>query len=163
MTTQKSVHLDNARTIQLDIIQLLDGMGYCLDWRPEASSWSARQVVYHLLDTPPSGLPRVIRGVFSGELEEFELWADLDNINPDRTSYDLEQVQKDISGFFDSMMEVLEAAAEEEFEQKSVLLHQRNRGWDEPRTVQNLLEGLFARHWRDHLGQIRELRESLGM
>ena len=163
MATQKSAHLDNARTIQLDIIQLLDGMGYCLDWRPEPSSWSARQVVYHLLDTPPSGLPRVIRGVLTGELEEFELWADLDNMNPDRASYDLEQVQKDISEFFDSMMEVLEAAAEEEFEQKSVLLHQRNRGWDEPRTVQNLLEGLFAGHWRDHLGQIRELRESLGM
>ena len=43
-------------------------MDYCLDWKPDASAWCARQVVYHLLNTPPGGLASVVKGVLSGGL-----------------------------------------------------------------------------------------------
>ena len=38
------------------LLRLLEGMDYCLDWKPDPAEWSARQVIYHLLDTPPGGL-----------------------------------------------------------------------------------------------------------
>ena len=163
MDSGKNQHLENVRGIQGELLELLDGMDYCLDWKPDPASWSARQVVYHLLDTPPGGFHQVLWGMLTRELDELELWSDLDNMTPERAGYDLEQVREDLRGFFEGMEEALESAVEEDFEQKSVLVHQRNRGWDEPRSAQNLLEGLFARHWREHLGQIRELRDSLGM
>lgn len=163
MTGRKDEHLENVRGIQGELLGLLEGMDYCLDWKPDSASWSARQVVYHLLDTPPGGFHQVLWGVLTGELDEFELWSDLDNITPERTGYDLDQILEDLRGFFERMEQALALAAEEDLEQKSVLVHQRNRGWDEPKSAQNLLEGLFARHWREHLAQVLELREGLGM
>ena len=163
MDSGKNQQLENLRSIQGELLGLLDGMDYCLDWKPESASWSARQVVYHLLDTPPGGFHQVLRGILTGELEEFELWSDLDNMTPERAEYDLEQILEDLRGFFDGMAEALESAVEADLEGKSVLVHQRNLGWDEPRSAQNLLEGLFARHWREHLGQVSELRDGLGM
>ena len=163
MTGRKDEHLENVHGIQGELLELLDGMDYCLDWKPDSESWSARQVVYHLLDTPPGGFHQVLWGMLTGELDEFELWSDLDNMTPERTAYDLDQIREDLRGFFQRMEEALELAVEEDLEQKSILVHQRNRGWDEPRSAQNLLEGLFARHWREHLAQVLELREALGM
>ena len=163
MTSQKDTHLENVQGIQSELLELLDGMDYCLDWKPEPSAWSARQVVYHLLDTPPRGFHEVLWGILSGDLAEFELWSDQDYVNPDRLGYDLEQLREDLDEFFQGMREALETATEEDFEERSVMVHQRNQGWDEVRTAQSLLEGLFARHWREHLTQIGELRDALGM
>jgi hypothetical protein len=159
----KDVQLANVRAVRAELLQLLDGMDYCLDWKPDPSSWSVREVVYHLLDTPLGGIHSVLRGTLAGELTEFDVWADLTNMTPERQANDMGQVLEDLDGLFQGMEKALEAASSEELAGKPVLVHLRNRGRDEPRTVQALLEGLFARHWRDHLGQIKELRESLGV
>lgn len=163
MASKKEAHLATVRSIQGELLQLLDGMDYCLDWKPDPSGWSAREVVYHLLDTPPGGFQRVLEGTLSGTLAEFDLWSDQSNMTPERAAFGLELIRKDFDAFFQGMEGALAAAGNEDFAGKSIIVHQRNRGWDEPRTVQNLLEGLFARHWREHLAQIRELREALGL
>ena len=163
MINSKDAHLDNVKSVQSEILRLLDGMDYCLDWKTEPTDWSARQVVYHILDTPPGGIHQVLWGAISGDLDEFELWSDRDNMTPDRSTYDLDQIREDISEFFQGMEEAVEATNEADFEEKSILAHLRSRGVDEIRTLEMLLQGIFDRHWREHLQQIRDLREGLGM
>lgn len=163
MSSQKDAHLENIRSIQAQVLQLLDGMDYCLDWKPDPDEWSAKEVLYHLLDTPPGGVPAVLKGMLFGEQTEFDVWGDLSNMTTERQTYDMEQVLEDIGGFFRDLEEATVAAAEEDFEGKVVMAHMRTRGGDRERSAKMLLEGLFARHWRDHLEQIRELRESLGV
>ncbi len=69
----------------------------------------------------------------------------------------------DINALFRGVEGALEPATDEDLTGKPVLAHLRSRNRDEPRTAQALLEGVFTRHWREHLAQIGELRESLGM
>jgi inactivated superfamily I helicase len=163
LTTRIDEHLDRIHGIEAEMLQLLDGMDYCLDWKPDASAWSARQVVYHLVETPEGGLHPVLWGILSGELKDFEIWADQDNLTPDRLTYDVEQLREDIGEFFRGMSEALETATDDDLDSKAVLAHHRKRGRDDERTLQMLLDGLFAHHWRSHLEQIGELRMSLGM
>ena len=163
LTTRIDEHLENFRTIESQILQLLDGMDYCLDWKPDSSAWSARQVVYHLLETPEGGLHQVLWGMLSGEMAEFDIWADLDNLTPDRLAYDTEQLREDIGEFFRGMAEVLGTATDDDLDTKAILARHRVRGRENERTLQDLLDGIFAHHWGGHLDQIRELRTSLGM
>ena len=163
MSTNKDTHLQTVRVIQSELLDLLNGMDYCLDWKPGPDAWSAREVVYHLLDTPPQGIHTILRQVLGDEISEFDLRSDLTNMTMDRLSYDIDQVVEDVNRLFQGMEAVLEAAGEGDLSGKSVMVHQRNRGWDELRTLPELLDGLFARHWREHLAQVRELREALGV
>jgi hypothetical protein len=163
MASQKEAHLATIRSIHAELLQLLDGMDYCLDWKPDSSAWSAREVVYHLLDTPPGGVHRVLRGILSGQLKGYDLWADRSNMSPERLVYDAERVRRDINHYSQSLEEAVAALSEDDFAGKSVLVHLRSRDRAETRTAEALLEGVFARHWREHLGQIRALREALGV
>lgn len=163
MTTGKEFHLEEARTIQAELLRLVEGMGYCLDWRPDADEWSARQVIYHLLETPPGGIAPLLRGIFSGSLREFDLWADQDSVTAERLSLALEQVEADIGRYFQDLEQTIQAAAEEDLTAKPVLAHWKSHDRDQECTAQMLLEGLFARHWREHLAQLGELREALGI
>ena len=163
MSTNKDTHLQTVRVIQSELLDLLNGMDYCLDWKPDPDAWSVREVVYHLLETPPRGVDTVLRQVLAGEISEFDLRSDLTNMTMDRLSYDIDQVVEDVNRLFQGMEAALEATDEGDLSGKSVMVRQRNRGWDEPRTLQELLDGLFARHWREHLTQVRELREALGV
>jgi hypothetical protein len=161
LTSRKQGHQDNAGTIHAELLKLLEGMDYCLDWKLQDSDWSAREVVYHLLDTPPGGSHAVVRGVVSGEITEYEISSDLTNMTPERSGHDMEQITASIADFFANMNEAVGNAAEEDLDGKSVMVHQRTRGTDEERTLEAVLAG-FDRHWRDHLAQIKELRDALG-
>ena len=163
MTSQKNDNIEKVQSVRDEMVGLMEGMDYCLDWKPDPSSWSVRQVVYHLLDTPPGGLNQLLWGLLSGELQEIDLWADRDNITPDRSSYDLEQINEDITDFFQDMDQALESVSPDDFDEKSILIHFKTRGDDEERTLQVLLEGALGRHWQEHFSQIRELRDSLGV
>ena len=105
MTSQKETHLTSVHRIRDELMQTLDGMDYCLDWKPEPAAWSAREVIYHLLDTPPGGVHRVLAGVLSGQLREYDLWADRSNMTAERLAYDAERVRQDIGRFFQGMEE----------------------------------------------------------
>ena len=163
MANSKDAHLADIRGISDDLLQLLEGIDYCLDWKPDAESWSVREVVYHLVDTPLGGLHNLVQGILSGEQREFDLVPDLSNMTAERMANGPQEVRQDISAVLQGLERAVSVAGEGELVEKSILAHLKARGRDEERTVEMLLDGLFARHWRGHLEQIRELRESLGM
>ena len=163
MTSRKDDNQGIVSGIRTELLDLIDGMAYCLDWKPDPTAWSVRQVVYHILETPAGGIHEVVWGMLSGELAAFEIWADLDNMTAERMAYDIDQIQEDIDEFFHELSDAIESAAEEDFDGKSALAHLRSREVDEDRTVQELLDRAFEGHWRSHLAQIKDLRDSLGM
>ena len=141
---------------------LLDGMNYCLDWKPDGDDWSPREIVYHLLDTPPGGMAPVVRGVVSGEISEYEIWSDRSNVTEVRATLELPEIHADITAFFDAFAAALGSASEADLQGRRVMMHQRTRGQDEERTLETALER-FAGHWRGHLEQLSELRSALGL
>ena len=163
MTDHRDTHLEKIRGIRRQIFANLEGMDYCLDWKPDADSWSVREVVYHLVDTPEGGLHTLISGMLSGQTKEFDLTPDLNNMNPERQTLDLNRVRLDVAQVLDGLEAAVSAANDEGLATITVLAHLKARGIDEERTPQMLLEGLFARHWQDHADQLRELRETLGI
>ncbi|MCH8108081.1 MAG: hypothetical protein IIB30_06960 [Chloroflexi bacterium] len=163
MTEGKQSLLEDAQAIHGELLQLVEGMGYCLDWKPDPAQWSARQVIYHLLETPPGGIAPLLRSIFSGSIQEFDLWAGQDNVTPERLALELEKVESDIGRYFQDLQETITAAGEEDFTGRTVMAHWKTYGRDQERTAKELLEGLFARHWREHMVQLGELREALGL
>ena len=87
----------------------------------------------------------------------------MSKLTQERQGRDIGQVKQDLEGFFQGMREALAIAEGEDLESKPVLAHLRSSGKDEYRTARMLLERTFIRHWRKHLGQVRQLRESLGI
>ena len=163
MTSHRDAHLEKIRGIRSQLLANLEGMDYCLDWKPNADSWSVREVVYHLVDTPKGGLHTLISGMLSGKTKEFDLAPDLNNMNPERQTLDLNQVRLDISQVLDGLKAALSGASDDELATITVLAHLKALGIDEERSPQMLLEGLFARHWQGHADQLKELRDALGI
>ena len=163
MTSQKEQHLENISDIRSELFQILEGMDYCLDWRPDPESWSAREVITHILNTPPPGVPGILKEMLAGDMQEYDLWADEKYLTPEGQSWDLGQLREQLDRYFGALEETLASATGDDIANTSVMVHQRNRHWDEPRTAQWLLERLFAGHWREHLDQLRELRNGLGI
>jgi hypothetical protein len=152
---------ENTDSLRTALLELLDGMNYCLDWKPEESDWSAREIVYHVIDTPPGGMAAVVRDIVSGEISEYEIWSDRTNVTGNRATLDKEEVEADIAAFFDVFSGALANATDADLQGRRVLMHQRTRGQDEDRTLETALAG-FDRHWRAHLEQLGELRAALG-
>ena len=162
MTSAREQHLANITDIRTELFAILEGMDYCLDWRPGPEDWSAREVLTHMLNTPPPGVPTLLRDILAGDITEYNLWADEKYLTPEAQEWDLAQVKEQLAGYFTALEEALASATDDDLA-APVMVHQRNRHWDEPRPVQWLAERLFAGHWREHLGQLRELREALGV
>ena len=160
MTTIQSQR-ENVDSLCASLLELLDGMNYCLDWKPEESEWSPREVVYHLLDTPPGGMASVVQGIVSGEISEYEIWSDRSNVTEARATLDMTEIESDIAAFFDVFNAALAAAGDADLQGRRILMRQRTRGQDEERTLETALAG-FGRHWRGHLEQLGELRAALG-
>ena len=163
MATGKQEHLDSIRSVKTEFLAVLIGMDYCLDWKQDDSEWSARELVYHVLDTPPGGAQNLVKGILAGEIQEYEIWSDLTNMTPERIEFDLERVNADIEAFFTSLDESVSQVSDEDLEGKKVLMHQRTRGVDEERTLNAILDRTLKGHMRDHLAQLRELREILAI
>ena len=58
--------------------------------------------------------------------------------------------------------DAIAGAGDADFEERTTFAHLPARGIHETRTAQTLIDGL-ERHWGEHLGQLRALREALGM
>ena len=134
-----------------------------LEVKPDPAQWWARQGIYPVPETPPGGIAPLLRSIFSGSSQEFDLWADQDNVRPERLTLELEKVESDIGRYFQDLQETITAAGEEDFTGRTVIAHWKTYGRDQERTAKDLLEGLFARHWREHMVQLGELREALGL
>lgn len=163
MTSLRDTQLEVVRRIRSEALAILEGMDYCLDWKPDAASWSAREVVYHLVDTPSGGLHNLLRGVLDGTIKEFDMVPDLTNLDQQRQAADMIQVRQDLVGVLDGIEQALSNTTDEDLATRSALGHFKARGQDEERTPQVILERTLARHWGEHLEQLRELRETLGV
>lgn len=159
MTTARDQHLTNVYEIRTEVFQILHGMEGCLDWRPDEDSWSAREVITHMLYTPPGGVPQILRGLLSGGVREYDLWADQKYMTEEAAAWTLAQVIEQFNAYFDSLEELLTTLDDEALVETTAMVHQRNRHWDEPRPAQWLVERLFAGHWREHLTQLSELKQ----
>ena len=160
MTSARDQHLTNVREIHSELFEILEGMESCLDWRPDADTWSAREVITHMLYTPPGGVPVILRGLLLGEVQEYDLWADQKYMSDEAEGWSLEQVMNQFTGYFQSLEQQLTPLDDDTLAETTALVHQRNRHWDEPRPAQWLVERLFAGHWREHLVQLRELKQA---
>ncbi len=146
MTSAREQHLDNVREIRAELFTILDGMADSLDWRPDPESWSAREVITHMLYTPPGGVPAILKGMLAGSVQEYDLWADQKYLTATSETWTLEQVKEQFTDYFGALERELERVTDEVLAETSVIVHQRNRHWDEPRAAQRLVERLFAGH-----------------
>ena len=163
MATSKQAHVDSVQSIKKDLLAVLEGMDYCMDWKQDDSEWSARELIYHVIDTPPGGVNNLVRGIYSGEVTEYDLWSDLTNLTPERLAYDLEQVTADIEAFIESLDRTLSVMSEEDLHEKKVMMHQKTRNVDEERSINAILERTLNGHIREHLVQLQALREALAI
>ncbi len=160
MATQAE-NLATVRRIRAELIGLLDGMDYCLDWK-DGDGWCAREVLYHLVDTPEGGIGGMIAGVLDGSLAEITILPDANNITPERLAADIEQASAGPLSILQTAEDAIAGAGDADFEERTAFAHLPARGIHETRTAQTLIDGL-ERHWGEHLGQLRALREALGM
>ena len=151
------------RTLKQDLTDVLDGMDNCLDWKNDPNSWSAREVIYHLIDTPAEGMDLLVHRILKAEGEVFELVPDTSNMSEVRLLNDIEQVKADIFKILDNLELIITDTSSEELMEKKVVVDLVNQGANEERTVLNLLEGLFIRHWSQHVIQLINTRFSLGL
>ncbi|MCH7738300.1 MAG: hypothetical protein IH872_12975 [Chloroflexi bacterium] len=163
MATGKQAHLESVRDIKSKFLAVLEGMDYCMDWKEDPAEWSARELVYHVLETPLGGVHTLVEGILSGEIKEYEIWSGLTNITPERTEYDIAQINADIELFFQSLDESLSGMSDEDLETKKVMMHQRTREVDEERTLNAIFERTLDGHIRDHLAQLQALRDALAI
>ena len=153
---------ENVAALRSGILELLSGMDYCLDWKPSDDEWSAREIVYHLLDTPAGGTAALVQKIASGEISEYEIWSDRTNVTEERSTLDMPVIESDVSSFFESLDAAVASVGDDDLIRLRVLMHQRTRGEDVERTLGDVLAG-FDRHFRGHLEQLRELRDALGL
>ncbi len=158
MTTVREQGLADVREIRTGLFQILDGMEEALDWRADEESWSAREVITHMLYTPPGGVPTILKQLLAGAVAEYDLWADQKYLTEEAQRWTPEEVKEQLAGYFNSLEQEMDRTTDAALAETSALVHQRNRGWDEPRPAQWLVERLFAGHWREHLEQLREIK-----
>ena len=151
------------RTLKQDLTDVLDGMDNCLDWKKDPDSWSAREVIYHLIDTPAQGMDLLVHRILKTEGEVFELVPDISNMSEVRLLNNIEQVKADIFNILDNLELIITDASWEELTGKTIVVDLVAQGTNEERTVLNLLQGLFIRHWSQHVIQLKNTRSSLGL
>ena len=151
------------RTLKRDLTDVLDGMDNCLDWKKDPDSWSAREVIYHLIDTPAEGMDLLVHRMLKTEGEVFELVLGISNMSEVRLLNNIEQVKADIFNILDNLELIITDASWEELTGKTIVVDLVAQGTNEERTVLNLLQGLFIRHWSQHVIQLKNTRSSLGL
>ena len=162
MTGKELTHLENIRAIRNRMLNVLSGMDACIDETTQNESWSTREIIYHLSDTPPGGLGALFQGMISNSVLEFDLTPDLTNVTSEREKTTLEDGIADLTTILDQIESVVSDATPEILEDTTIICHHLSRQTDEVRSLENLLRGLFARHWIAHLEQLELLKCELG-
>ena len=139
MAIEKQTHLNSIQSIKTEFIALLEGMDYCLDWKQNESEWSVRELVYHILDTPPGGAQNLVIGIISGDINEYEIWSDLTNITSERAGHDIDQINSDIATFFCSLSSSISDLTDRDLQAKKAIMHQRTRKVSQERSLDSIL------------------------
>ena len=159
MTSKVPTHLENLKLIRDRMIDVLSGMETFMDVTTHSESWSIRDIIYHLSDTPTGGLGELFQGMLSSTVLEFDLTPDLTNVTPDREKTTLEDGISDLICILDTIESVVSKTTPEILENTTIICHHLSRKTDEVRSLENLLRGLFARHWIAHLDQLEILNQ----
>ena len=154
-------NLATVRRIRDELTGLLAGMDYCLDWK-DGDNWCAREVLYHLVDTPDGGIGGVIAGVLDGTRDEVTILPDANNMTAERMATDIDDALGGPLSILQTAEDAIAAASDADFTQRTAMAHLPHREVHEVRTAQAFIDGL-ERHWGEHLNQLRVIRESLGM
>ena len=162
MTGKELTHLENIRAIRNRMLNVLSGMDDCIDQTTQNESWSTREIIYHLSDTPAGGLGALFQGMISNSVLEFDLTPDLTNVTSDREKTTLEDGIADLTTILDQIESVVSDTTPEILEDTTIICHHLSRQTDEVRSLEDLLRGLFARHWIAHLEQLELLKCELG-
>ena len=157
----RATNLATVRRIREELRSLLEGMDYCLDWK-DGDNWCAREVLYHLVDTPEGGIGNVIAGVLNGTLDEVTILPDANNMTPERMAADIDEAAVGPLAIIWAAENAIANATDADFVERTAMAHLPHRGIHEQRTAQSFIDGL-ERHWGEHLNQIRAIREALGM
>lgn len=159
-------NLATVRRVRDELTGLLDGMDYCLDWKDgdnrALDQWSAREVLYHLVDTPEGGIGGVIAGVLNGTRGEVTILPDANNMTAERMSADIDEAKAGPLAILQTAEDAIAGASDDDFVDRTALAHLPHRDIHEVRTAQSFIDGL-ERHWGEHLNQLRAIRETLGM
>ncbi len=161
MTGKVPTHLENIKAIRNRMLNVLSGMEASIDETTQSESWSTREIIYHLSDTPTGGLGELFQRMISKSVLEFDLAPDLTNMTEDRTKATLADGIADLISILDKIESVVSEATPEILEETTIMCHHLTRGTDEIRTLENLLRGLFSRHWMAHLEQLEILKNEL--
>ena len=154
-------NLATVRRIRDELTALLEGMDYCLDWK-DGDNWCAREVLYHLVDTPEGGIGSVIAGVLDGTRAEITILPDANNMTPERMAADIDGAQAGPLAILQTAEDAIAAASNTDFTEKTAMTHLPHRDIHEVRTTQAFIDGL-ERHWGEHLAQLQAIRETLGV
>ena len=164
-------NLATIRRIREELTGLLEGMDYCLDWKDgddralehrALEQWSAREVLFHLVDTPEGGIGSVIAGVLNGTRDEITILPDANNMTPERMAADIDGALAGPLDILQTAEDAIAAASDADFVAKTAMAHLPHRDIHEVRTAQAFIDGL-ERHWGEHLNQLRTIRETLGV
>ena len=162
----RATNLATVRRVRDELTAVLDGMDYCLDWKDgagsDAESWCAREVLYHLVDTPEGGIGSIIAGVLNGSLQEVVILPDANNMTPERMAADINEALAGPLAILQTAEDAIASAGDDDFEQRTTFVRLPHRGIEETRPAQSLIDGL-ERHWGEHLNQLRAIRETLGL
>ena len=162
MSDEKQQYLEQVAALKDELSELLDGMDYCLDWKDSEDEWSIREVVCHLLDTPPGGMASVLKQVLEGRRDEIVIHSSMTNLTPERRSRDLGDLRQDLKELLEHVEASLSAVADSELQTSTAPVHLVRSDVHEERTAGGLVERALLGHWREHLGQINEIRQALG-
>ena len=154
-------NLATVRRIRYELTSLLEGMDYCLDWK-DGDNWCAREVLYHLVDTPEGGIGSVISGVLDGTREDVLILPDANNMTPERMATDIGDALAGPLSILQTAEDAIAAASDADFTERTAMAHLPHREVHEVRTAQAFIDGL-ERHWGEHLNQLRVIRETLGV
>ena len=163
MTTQRDSFLVDVQTLRSELARLLEGIDYCFDWKLNFEEWSAREIIYHMVDTPAEGIHTAIQEILDGTIQELPVIANLTNLTQERQANDLDKVREDLEAVLSGMESTLASTTDAELAERKVINHSITRAVKDERSAQDLVAGLFLRHWREHLRQLATLRQTLGL
>lgn len=163
MTTQRDSFLVEIKIVRSRHAELLDGMDYCLDWKPDENEWCVREVVYHLVDTPVGGLHMAVRAALDGRTQAIDVRSQATNMTEERQALEIDKIQEDLEAVLAGLESALDSVSDAELAERTVPLNLISRSETEEWSAQRMLDGLLLTHWRDHLDQIAALREALGL
>ena len=163
MTTQRDSFLQDTQSIRRELDRLLEGLESHLDSKPNDEEWSAREIIYHMVETPEEGIHIAVQRTLEGSIQVLPMIANLTNLTSERQSKALADIRMDVEAVLSGMEGALTSTTDAELEERKTVFHSILRNVKEDRSAYQLTAGYFVRHWRDHIGQLATLREALGL